>query len=112
MGSKDIRWQQRFQNYKKAFSPLEKAVSLKDPDIVQQQGIIQCFECNFELSWKTLQDFLAHEKGYTDIKGPRPVFEQAFQDGLIKEGVVWFDMLKSRNLTSHLYDEAEVQAIL
>lgn len=55
--SKDIRWQQRFQNFKKAFLQLELAVSLKEPDIIQQQGIVQCFEYNFELAWKTLQGF-------------------------------------------------------
>lgn len=44
-------------------------------------------------------------------KGPRPVLEQAFQDGIIKNGITWFDMLKSRNLTTHLYDEKEVEVI-
>ncbi|HLD45765.1 MAG TPA: nucleotidyltransferase substrate binding protein [bacterium] len=112
MKPKDIRWQQRFQNFKKAFAQLEQAVALKTPDIIQQQGIVQCFEYNFELSWKTLQDFLSTERGYSDIKGPRPVLEQAFQDGILRDGVTWLDMLKSRNLTAHLYDEEEVLQIL
>lgn len=110
--SKDIRWQQRFQNFKKAFLQLEKAVAIKDPDIIQQQGIVQCFEYNFELAWKTLQDFLAGERGYVDVRGPRPVIELAFQDGILQDGVKWLEMLKNRNLTSHLYDEQEVQKIL
>ena len=112
MKPKDIRWQQRFQNFKKAFAQLEQAVALKTPDIIQQQGIVQCFEYNFELSWKTLQDFLSTERGYSDIKGTRPVLEQAFQDGILRDGVTWLDMLKSRNLTAHLYDEEEVLQIL
>lgn len=112
MKTRDIRWKQRFQNFKKAYDQLKHAVSIKDPDMLQQQGMIQCFEYNFELSWKTLQDYLIGEKGYTDVRGPRPVIEQAFQDGFIEDGVRWLDMLKSRNLTSHLYDEKEVQLIL
>lgn len=110
--SQDIRWQQRLQNFKKAFAQLGQAVALKSPDVIQQQGIIQCFEYNFELAWKTLQDFLALERGYVDVRGPRPVLELAFQDGIIQDGVKWLDMLKSRNLTSHLYDEEEIQHIL
>ena len=106
----DIRWKQRLQNYKKAFGQLRDALKIKTPDILQKQGIIQCFEYTFELAWKTLQDFLIQEKGYTE-KGPRPTLEQSFQDGIITEGIVWMDMLKSRNLTSHLYDEQEVEKI-
>lgn len=90
---------------------MESGLAVKKPDILQKQGIIQCFEYTFELAWKTLQDFLAQERGYADAKGPRPVLEQAFQDGLIKNGLVWLDMLKSRNLTTHLYDEKEVEGI-
>lgn len=109
--NKDIRWKQRFQNYKKAVSQLEAGLKVKKPDILQKQGVIQCFEYTFELAWKTLQDFLIGERGYAEAKGPRPVLEQAFQDGIITNGITWFDMLKSRNLTTHLYDEKAVQAI-
>jgi len=109
---KDIRWQQRFQNFKKAFQQLESSVKVKDPDLLQQQGIIQCFEYTFELSWKTLQDFLFEKVGYEGLRGPKPVLEQAFQDDILKNGEIWFDMLKSRNLTTHLYDEKEVQGVL
>lgn len=106
----DIRWKQRFQNYQKAFGQLKEALKIQTPDLLQKQGIIQCFEYTFELAWKTLQDFLIQEKGYTE-RGPRPTLERAFEDGLIAEGMVWMDMLKSRNLTSHLYDEGEVEKI-
>lgn len=81
-------------------------------DPLQQQGVIQCFEYNFELSWKTLQDYLSNEKGYSDIKGPRPVLQQAFQDQILSNGEEWFEMLQSRDLTSHLYDEKEILKII
>ena len=108
---KDVRWKQRFQNYKKALSQLEAALKVKKPDILQKQGTIQWFEYTFELAWKTLQDFLMQERGYVEARGPRPVLEQAFQDGIIKDGLIWMDMLKSRNLTTHLYDEKSVEKI-
>lgn len=106
----DVRWKQRLQNYRKALQQLRAALQVKAPDILQKQGIIQCFEYTFELAWKTLQDFMTEAKGYRD-KGPKPTLEQAFQDGYLVDGVVWLDMLKSRNLTSHLYDEQEVERI-
>lgn len=110
-GDRDIRWRQRFQNYGKAVAQLESGLTVKGPDILQKQGIIQCFEYTFELAWKTLQDFLIEKRGYTDVRGPRPVIEQAFQDGMIRSGLTWLDMLRSRNLTPHLYDEREVEEI-
>lgn len=109
--AKDIRWEQRFKNYEKSFKQFEQGVALKNPDVWQVQGVIQCFEYTFELAWKTLQDFLTQKKGYSDVKGPRPVLEQAFRDGMIADGETWFDMLRSRNLSTHLYDENEMRLI-
>ena len=77
---------------------------------LEEEGLIQRFEYTFELAWKFLQDLL-QERGYPNVRGPRPVIEQAFQDNLIKEGPLWLAMLKSRNETTHLYDETVFQRI-
>lgn len=102
---KDIRWKQRFQNYKKALTQFSNAVRQNSKDRLAQEGLIQRFEYTFELAWKCLQDIL-QERGLVEIRGPKPVLEQAFQDGLIHEGLIWMDMLRARNETSHIYDEA------
>ncbi|MCD4698046.1 MAG: nucleotidyltransferase substrate binding protein [Bacteroidales bacterium] len=78
---------------------------------MEQQGLIKAFEYTYELSWKTLQDLLI-EKGYNNIIGPRPVIEQSFQDGYISNGNDWMRMHKSRNLTSHTYDEETAEEII
>ena len=52
-----------------------------------------------------------YERGYAEIRGPRPVIEQAFQDGMISDGPLWLQMLKARNETTHLYDEAVFKSI-
>ena len=67
--------------------------------------MIQRFEYCFELAWKCLQDLL-RERGYAAGGRPTPVIEQAFQDGIISDGLLWMEMLKARNETTHLYDEA------
>ncbi len=111
ISNKDIRWQQRFTNFKKAFAQLERFVSEEDLNEMEEQGLIKAFEYTYELSWKTLQDLLK-DKGYPDIVGPRPVFEQSFQDGYIADGKGWMQMHKSRNLTSHTYDEDTASEIV
>lgn len=109
--NKDIRWLQRFVNFNKAFTQLERFVSKENLNEMEEQGLIKAFEYTYELSWKTLQDLLK-EKGYSDIIGPRPVIEQSFQDGLITDGKGWMQMHKSRNLTSHTYDEETADEII
>ncbi len=109
--NRDIRWHQRFINFNKAFNQLEKFVEEEDLNEMEEQGLIKAFEYTYELSWKTLQDLLK-EKGYDKIIGPKPVFDQSFQDGYITDGKGWIRMHKSRNLTSHTYDEETAKEII
>lgn len=75
-----------------------------------QDGAIQRFEFCTELAWKTMREYLT-EQGYTDINSPKSVMKTAFADGLIKNEQGWLDILSSRNLTSHVYDDAEAEKI-
>jgi len=57
MNDLDIRWQQRFANYKKALRQLQSAVELSDQRELSQlekQGVIQAFEFTHELAWNVL----------------------------------------------------------
>ena len=107
----DIRWEQRFINFNKAFSQLERFIQQDELNEMEEQGLIKAFEYTYELSWKTLQDLLK-EKGYVDVIGPKPVIEQSFQDGYIQDGKGWMRMHISRNLTSHTYDEETAEEII
>lgn len=107
----DIRWQQRFSNFSKAFSQLEKFIKHENLNDLEKQGLIKAFEYTYELSWKTLQDLL-RDKGYNNIAGPKPVIEQGFQDGYIEDGMGWMRMHKSRNLATHTYDEETAMEII
>ena len=109
--NKDIRWQQRFNSYNKAFEQLEKFVSHTELNELEKQGLIKAFEYTYELGWKTLQDLLK-EKGYNNVAGPKPVIEQSFRDGYISDGKGWMRMHKSRNLASHTYDEQTAEDII
>lgn len=100
----DIRWKQRFSNLKKAFDGLSQALAIDNPDIVQRAGIIQFFEMSFELSWKTIKDYLEYN-GFEEQNSPRTVLKTAFQANIIIDGHNWIKCLESRNLMSNIYDE-------
>jgi len=113
--TQDIRWQQRFSNYKKALSQLQDAVELaeqRELTPLEKQGVIQAFEYTHELAWKTLKDFLEY-KGSTDtVFGSKDATRQAFSYELIINGEDWMQMVKSRNLTSHTHNEETVEEIV
>lgn len=99
----DIRWQQRLSNYKKALEQLERAVDLakkRQLSDLEKQGVIQAFEFTHELAWNVMNDYFFYQ-GKADIKGYRDATREAFNKGLIDNGEVWMEMIKSRNQTSH-----------
>ena len=104
---KDIRWKQRFQNFEKAYLFLKKGTELLSLDDLQAAGLIQSFEFTFELSWKTLKDYL-EEMGIS-LKFPREVLKRAFQSELIEDGALWLEMLEKRNELTHTYDEVQTR---
>jgi nucleotidyltransferase substrate binding protein (TIGR01987 family) len=110
----DIRWLQRFDNYKKALEQLNDAIEVMNErslSNLEKQGLVQAFEFTHELSWKVLKDFLEY-RGATDLYGSRDVVRRAFSLGILEEGEIWMNMIKSRNLTSHTYNEDVVDEII
>ncbi len=108
------RWKQRFQNYKKAFANLRSAVDLANQrplSDLEKQGLIQGFEFTHELYWKTVKDFF-QEQGNSSIYGSKDATREAFHAGLIQHGETWFQMVQSRNLSSHTYDNEIADGII
>ena len=117
---KDIRWEQRFSNFKKALAKLDQAVKyirsvyyvegsfdeslLKEGDDLMKEGLIQRFEYTHELAWNVMKDFL-NERGSTPLYGSKDATREAFATGLISNGQIWMEMIGSRIKTSHTYNE-------
>lgn len=102
----DIRWKQRFENLSKALSRLREALdgTAREPkNHLYQIALIGTFQFTFELSWKTMKDYLIYSG--VEVSLPRDVLKQAFHHQLIQEGQVWIDMLEDRNLMAHVYQE-------
>ncbi len=102
-----IRWLQRFENFEKAVNLLEDAVKqgIENLSDLEKEGVIQRFEYTFELAWKTIKDYLEYGGIVFEVATPRHIIKQAFAAGVIKDGQVWIDMLESRNIMSHTYDD-------
>lgn len=108
MTAPDVRWIQRCNHFAKALSQLREAVTLAQQrplSKLEEQGLIQAFEFTHELAWKTLKDFL-ESRGVQNLYGSKDATRAAFSAGLIRNGEAWMNMIQSRNLSSHTYDEA------
>lgn len=135
-----IRWQQRFSNLKKAFKKLERGLEIFDFQLylekrenlrentgtenehnltteleqleLDREGVIQRFEYTFELFILTLQDYLKYTGEAPDeVSGKTGVLKKALSNNLIEDHDGWRKMLKSRNLTSHTYNEETADEI-
>ncbi len=103
----DIRWKQRFSNYLKAKQQLVDGVDLsrqRPLSRLEQQGLIKAFEFTQELAWNVMKDYFEYQ-GNTSITGSRDAMREAFNKRLIEDGEGWMETIKSRNRSSHTYDE-------
>lgn len=117
MEDKDIRWIQRFGNYRKALLQLGKAVDIVsalksrgDEDMLMEEGLIQRYEYTHELAWKVMKDYLEYQ-GIPDIVGSRDAIRQTLQAGIIGDER-WMDSIRDRDLSSHNYDDDTAQTIV
>jgi len=104
MPRKDIRWQQRFSNYKKAVAQLQKFIDKGTLNELEEQRLIKAFEYTYELAWNTIKDFYQGQ-GEVSIQSSRDAFRLAISRNLVHDGNSWMKMIESRIKTSHTYDE-------
>ncbi|MBI2605549.1 MAG: nucleotidyltransferase substrate binding protein [Deltaproteobacteria bacterium] len=90
-------------NLSKALCSLEKALATPPSEDRDYAGIIQNFEFVYELTWKTLKLIL--EKEGIEAPFPRVVFEEAFKRNILEGNEIWKNIIESRNLSAHTYDQ-------
>ena len=98
------RFEERKQDLARATERLKEALNEKETEIAID-GTLHRFEFTFELAWKTMKDLMEYNGIIETTGSPREVLKTAFQNGLIKDGETWIDMMLARNSLSHLYDE-------
>ena len=117
MAQQTIRWQQRFNNYRKALAKLTQAVELLSSQInheeavdeLLQEGLIQRFEYTHELAWKVMKDY-AEYQGYTDVRGSRDAIRKALEMGLIDDKR-WMETIEDRYLTASHYEKETIDNV-
>ncbi len=105
----NIRWTQRSDSFRKAFSRLKEAVELarhRELSDLEAQGFVY----THELAWNTLKDFLQAQ----DFKlyGSRDTTRAAFKEGIIENGDAWMEMIRHRNLTTHTCNEDTAEEVV
>jgi len=86
------------------------------PENIQETiraGVIQNFEVCYEQSWKMMKRWLEENIGssYVDGVTRRELFRLAFENKLIDDVDRWMDFHKSRNETSHTYDQGTAEEV-
>ena len=109
----ELRWQQRLNNYTLALRQLAEAVELaaQRPLLaLEWLGLAHIFEFTHELAWNVLKDYFFWQ-GNAAITGSRDATREAFAQGLLDDGEGWMAMIKSRNLSSHTYNQSVADSI-
>jgi nucleotidyltransferase substrate binding protein (TIGR01987 family) len=101
-----------FTNLDKAFASLKEFVA--DPIVTRrdQAGVIQAFEYTYEQFWKHFKKVAEGEK--FEVHSPRQSIEKAFVLGIVQPEfeATWVDMIKTRNETSHTYNDDQAKSAL
>ncbi len=82
MIKKDIRGIQHYKNFKQAFAQLQKSINLYHERALtelEEQGLIQTFECTHELAWNVLKDFL-EEQGVLNFMAPKMLHKKPLSE--------------------------------
>ena len=98
------RFSQKKEDFLNALDRLQEAIQQEPTEIVID-GTLHRFEFTFELAWKLIKSYLEY-MGVAETTGsPRETIQNGFKQGIIENGVVWINMMLSRNSLSHIYDE-------
>lgn len=104
----------KMDNFLNCLDVLKQAdFSLAAENEIYRTGIVGQFNLTFELAWKALQQVLrVHGVQEAETGSPREILQLGYKVGFIEDSSVWLLMLKKRNLSVHLYNEAEIDELL
>ena len=96
----------KYINLKKAYLRLKEVSDMYDGknDIIRD-SLIQRFEFTYELTHKTLKEFMKYLGVTLENSFPRTIYKKAYVNNLISDDQVWINLLEDRNCTSHIYNE-------
>ena len=107
----DIRWKQKFSNYKKALSQLKKFINTVDLNEFEKQGLIHIFECAYEQAANTVQSY-AKTFTETPVYGFRDSLEAANKAGLTITLAEWHRLIDFIPEIQFAYEEAVAEKVV
>jgi nucleotidyltransferase substrate binding protein (TIGR01987 family) len=106
--NKAIRWQQRFENFEKAYLLLDEVVTsyqIAKLSALEKSGVVKRFDILIEQSWKILQDYMA-DQGYPEGGTARQAIRRyRFRHYFALDSEAWVNALEQRDLIEQTYDE-------
>jgi nucleotidyltransferase substrate binding protein (TIGR01987 family) len=114
--TKKLRAEDGLHNFSNALDRLIIALDIEDE--IKKEGFgdiyldltIKRFEFSYEMAWRALKRYLEF-LGF-EPKNPRVVFKEGYAQGILKDENIWLNMIEHRNISSHIYDEYEIQEIV
>ena len=97
-------------NARRALAQLETFAQQSRGNDMDRAAVIQAFEFTFETFWKAFKKIVEQEGEAAPF--PRSAIAGAFQLGIISNETTWLDMIRDRNQTSHVYNEAISKRLL
>ncbi|MBW9158059.1 nucleotidyltransferase substrate binding protein [Clostridium tagluense] len=96
----------KYMNLKRAYDRLKEVSDLYDGrNEIIRDSLIQRFEFTYELTHKTLKEFMNFQGVTLENSFPRTIFKKAYVNNIISDELVWINLLEDRNSTSHIYNE-------
>lgn len=93
-------------NLKKAYGKLKEVSDIYvGKNEIIRDSLIKRFEFTYELTHKTMKEFMKYLGGTLENSFPRTIFKKAYVNNLISDDKVWINLLEDRNSTSHIYNE-------
>ena len=104
----------KLDNFSNCLTVLKNAdFKLADSNEIYRTGVIGQFNLTFELAWKALQEVLKlHGAAGAETGSPREILQLGYKLGFVSDASVWLLMLKKRNTSVHIYNEAEIDEMI
>ena len=104
----------KIDNFNNALQVLKKAdFDRVSDDEIYRTGIIGQFNLTFELAWKALQAVMQRHSIQEAASGsPREIIKLGYKVGFVTQEEEWLLMLKKRNLSTHIYNEEEIDEMI
>jgi nucleotidyltransferase substrate binding protein (TIGR01987 family) len=99
----------QLNNFEKALAKFSEMLARDASDEAVRDASIQRFEFTYETCWKALKHHLTLQNVVSG--SPKDVIMKAAREGWILDPLLWNQVIKDRNMTSHIYNEVVATAI-